>query len=163
MHAYIWNNGVLEFGEQLPAGAVPLAEGSTEELSSIFVPHAMFRGDHWVVPRVRDARTDEDRWEALKNWVRSIGAPRRPPLVVQPVAVARSVTQAITMASERAREGDEPWARLSPGTLADKKAHHALLLLGWRGDVDREQGEPWQDAVRRIARRERLLQTAKGE
>lgn len=68
--AYCWHNGVIEFGETKPDGALHVAEGTSFEVRAAIHGTATLAhdGKTWLVPGVFEASSDKVRLQALMNY-----------------------------------------------------------------------------------------------
>ncbi|EJR3392369.1 host nuclease inhibitor protein [Salmonella enterica] len=71
--AYCWASGLIEFGNALPEGALPIVTGSEKrvrDVVTVLARHA-YNGD-LLVPGIPEAASQDDGREALVRFSRAI-------------------------------------------------------------------------------------------
>ncbi|EIB1050995.1 hypothetical protein [Salmonella enterica] len=71
--AYCWASGLIEFGNTLPEGAIPIVTGSEKrvrDVVTVLARHA-YNGD-LLVPGIPEAASQDDGREALVRFSRAI-------------------------------------------------------------------------------------------
>lgn len=76
--AYCWKSGLIEFGESVPEGAIPMISGDDQKVRELM--DAVARTDHdnvtLLVPGVPEADDEDAKYAALQkflDWLRSRG------------------------------------------------------------------------------------------
>lgn len=76
--AYCWASGLIEFGESVPEGAIPMISGDDQKVRELM--DAVARIDHdnvtLLVPGVPEADDEDAKYAALQrflDWLRSRG------------------------------------------------------------------------------------------
>ncbi len=82
--AYVWGNGVVEFGHETPEGAIEFANGQGEEfIESIQVrcriaypidEEGKKQPDQWLMPGVPEAENEKEALDAVVRFKRRIEA-----------------------------------------------------------------------------------------
>jgi len=95
MKAYAWGNGVIEFGEDVPDGALPVHEDVTDQVREhieVCARHG-YQPGVLLVPGVPEAKDQHDALDALKSFVERLknldqsGVDGMKPAIVTPVAM----------------------------------------------------------------------------
>jgi hypothetical protein len=70
IYAYCWSTGLIEFGDERPKGALPIAKGREEALRNLICAtsrHA-YDGESLLVPGVPEAKDGFAAVDALMKW-----------------------------------------------------------------------------------------------
>ncbi|EBA4379710.1 host nuclease inhibitor protein [Salmonella enterica] len=71
--AYCWASGLIEFGNTLPEGALPIVTGNEKQVHdevTVMARHA-YNGD-LLVPGIPEAASQDEAYEALERFSRVI-------------------------------------------------------------------------------------------
>ena len=76
--AYCWASGLIEFGESVPEGAIPMISGDDQKVRALMDAVARIAYDNvtLLVPGVPEAGDDAAKYAALQKflaWLRSRG------------------------------------------------------------------------------------------
>ncbi|KVM76484.1 host nuclease inhibitor protein [Burkholderia ubonensis] len=67
MKAFAWQSGLIEFANEVPAGALQIAEGTSKEIRrvvGVWARHSR-TGDELLVPGVPEAESEDAKLDAL--------------------------------------------------------------------------------------------------
>lgn len=70
--AFAWRSGLIEFGERIPSGALPIltARGKSFAKSTIeATARHSYDGKQLLVPGVPEAESDNDAMAAFERWL----------------------------------------------------------------------------------------------
>lgn len=92
--AYCWASGLIEFGESVPEGAIPMVSGDDQKVRELMDAVARIAHDNvtLLVPGVPEADDDKAKHAALQKflgWLRSRGDAKGLTLVMQTIRQAK--------------------------------------------------------------------------
>lgn len=73
---WVWANGRIEFGVELPDGALPIMQGDVQQMKDLVEATARLAypsdgdvADVWLVPGLPEAQSQNEAYEALQRWL----------------------------------------------------------------------------------------------